>query len=507
MRISELATLLGGTVLSGHDRELTVTSITADSRAVQPDSIFVAVTGGSVDGHRFISDAVEKGAVLLVVSEPQEGLSVPVILVKDTRQALSQLSSWFYGEPSRQMTCIGVTGTNGKTTINWILYNLMNQRSLPAVRIGTLGVRAEGVLDLPGELTTPDVLTIQRSLATALEAGCKGAVLETSSHALDQHRVHSINFEVGVFTNLTRDHLDYHQTMERYYRAKELLVDLLAASTRERRAMVVNLDDSYGDRMAARAKALGIRVVGFGKKRSGTNEKPSIEIESFEQSIAGSALKLAVEGKPLLIRSRYIGFHNAENIAAVIGVAHALQWSLEEVAASFLGLPMVPGRLEPVGSSRLGIYVDYAHSPDALEKVLAALRPLTRGKLWVVFGCGGDRDRGKRPQMAAVAARLADRVMVTSDNPRTEEPEGIINEILGGGAAAPSVPAPWGTEVDRRKAIQRVIRAADDGDVILIAGKGHEDYQIIGKTKHHFSDQSEACAALAERERGGQNIV
>jgi UDP-N-acetylmuramoyl-L-alanyl-D-glutamate--2,6-diaminopimelate ligase len=488
--LAELAAKISGRVIgSGAARARGVAVSTA---AIAPGSIFVAVRGVKADGHSFVAEALRRGAAAAVV---HDGSSLPEgaagIVVDDTRTALSRLAALFAGDPSREMRVVGVTGTNGKTTINWLTHHALLAAHGGSLRVGTLGIRSEkrggaALIDLPGDLTTPDAVSIQQALATALKGGIRHAVFEASSHALDQARLADVAFDAAIFTNLTRDHLDYHGDMERYFAAKAKLFGLTAAADKARLA-VINLDSDYGARMAAEAKSRGLSVVTFGE-----NTAADLRILSFDQSLQGSRLAFGWQGKKRTLESGFIGIHNASNLAAAFAALAALGEDEGTIVGALENAPQVPGRLEAVPGAPFGIYVDYAHTPDALENVLKALRALVRNNLWVVFGCGGDRDRGKRPIMAKVARELADRVAVTSDNPRTEKPEAIIADILSGGCKAEIVDA------DRRAAIGKVLASAAPGDAVLIAGKGHEDYQIIGTTKYPFSDVEEARRALAK---------
>jgi UDP-N-acetylmuramoyl-L-alanyl-D-glutamate--2,6-diaminopimelate ligase len=400
--------------------------------------------------------------------------------------ALSRLSALEAGDPSKKMQLVGITGTNGKTTTHWLIYHAYQTLAAPALRIGTLGAWADGCVNGPESLTTPDASLVQTYLAQALAAGVRFCVMEASSHALCQARVDHVYFDVGAFTNLTRDHLDYHGDMERYFEAKARLFDLIAAGPKSVRAAAVNLDDPYGLRLQEKIAALKLNDFSYGR-----DLRAAIKILSFAQTNLGSTLLLGYNNKRYELKSHFIGDHNASNLAAAFAGLLALGFNPGEIVAALAKAPPVPGRLEPVGNAKVGVYVDYAHTPDALEKALITLRPIVKRKLWVLFGCGGDRDRGKRPQMGSIAARLADGVVVTSDNPRTEDPQKIIDDILSSGIK-PAV-----VEADRRIAIAKCIGLAQDGDVVLLAGKGHENYQIIGSAKLPFSDGVEAKRVLA----------
>ncbi|MBN8548984.1 MAG: UDP-N-acetylmuramoyl-L-alanyl-D-glutamate--2,6-diaminopimelate ligase [Deltaproteobacteria bacterium] len=480
----QISEIIGGRLI-GQSGATELRGVCCDSRRVRPGDIFVAIKGSGSDGHRHVSQAVSAGASLVVVSDEASAEGYSGVLVADTRRTLSMLASLFARNPSAKMQVIGITGTNGKTTTNWLLYHVLNALGHPCIRFGTLGTRAEGLIDRPGDLTTPDPLSIQNDLRTALNGGVTCAVMETSSHALDQCRIDDVAFDVGIFTNLTRDHLDYHATMDAYFQAKRKLFRLLSEGSKTTRAAVLNIDDEYGRKLQGELSEWNLKDFSFGRAA-----QAQFRIANFTQTMRGSELTIAHRGHEHLLKTSLIGGHNAQNLCAVFASCLALGLQAEEVISSLAKSPQVPGRLESVGQAPFGVFVDYAHTPDALENVLASLRPLTKGKLWVIFGCGGDRDRGKRPQMADVAQRLADHIVVTSDNPRTEDPQRIIDDILSGGVQ-PHLVTP-----DRRSAIESTLKQSVAGDVVLIAGKGHEDYQIIGTTKTHFSDQEVAREVL-----------
>ena len=483
--LSALATLLGAS-LSGADAR--VTSISAQSGACKKGALFVALRGVEKDGHLYLDDAFAHGATAAVVEKKEKLGGRPGLVVKDSHRALSRLAGFFAGDPAKEMQVVALTGTNGKTTTNWLIYHALNRLGLPAVRIGTIGIKAEGVVDLPGVLTTPDPISLHQVLRQCVSSDIKACVIEASSHALHQKRVEDIFPGVAVFTNLTRDHLDYHGTMERYAEAKAHLFELLVASPKKTRGAVINLDDECGRTFHARYLKT-CNDFSFGK-----HEDARVKISSFEPTKPGAAeLKLVFDGKEHVILTPLIGDHNASNLAAAFASCAALGLPATKIAEALSGLVSAPGRLELVAGPGFSVYVDYAHTPDALERALVALRPCTQKKLWVVFGCGGDRDRGKRPQMGEIAARLADKVVVTSDNPRTEDARSIIEEILSAKFS------PAAVEPDRKRAIQHAVQHAESGDVILVAGKGHEDYQIIGKERIHFSDVEEASAAIRSR--------
>lgn len=487
--LSELAPVLAGRVTSAEAGQVRASGVISRAEESYPGAVFIAVRGARSDGHQFVGEARRRGAVAAVVTQADALKGLPGIVVQDGRRALSRAAAWCVGEPARALTNIAITGTNGKTTTNWIIHHTLEALGVRSLRIGTLGLHAHGVLDLPGVLTSPDPITLHRVMAAARKAGVSTCVMESSSHALDQLRVEDVPFDVGVFTNLTRDHLDYHNDMESYYQAKRRLFDLVAAGARPNRSAVINLDSAEGQRLWGECAQLDLRRISYG-----FSPECEVRIARLESSIECSRITIDVKGGPHLVTTGLIGRHNASNLAAALGALLARGFGVEEVIAAFRKIPQVPGRLESVSAPGFGIYVDYAHTPDALENVLLTLRELTPGKLWVVFGCGGDRDRGKRPQMAQVAARLADRVVVTSDNPRSEDPEQIMRDILAAKVAVERA------EVDRAQAIRYAVHNAAEGDVVLIAGKGHEDYQIIGAEKSYFSDVEQARSAVASRQ-------
>lgn len=479
--LSELAQAVRGQL--AQQSEVVIDHLTCSSKDVTPGSLFVAVRGSSHDGHAWLEDAFKKGAAAAVVEDGTALAGNPGIIVKDSRSALSRLAAYMTGEAARSLKLIGITGTNGKTTTNWLVCHALTMLGLNCARVGTLGmVCGDRSYD---SLTTPDPITLHKFLAESKECGARAAVLEVSSHGLDQRRVDDVPFQVGVFTNLTRDHLDYHGTIERYREAKMRLFDLVRNSGHSRPTIVVNLDSEFGAGVRAEVAHTSLRDLSFGSLPGAP-----IRIVAFTEESECSHLSLEFEGRNYTVRTPMVGRHNAENLTSAFAACIGVECDPAAVAEVLGRVPQVPGRLERVGVGPLRVFVDYAHTPDALERAILAIRPSNSGLLWVVFGCGGDRDTGKRPQMAAIARRLADKMVVTSDNPRTEVPLAIIEDILSEGANVDLV------EVDRRAAIQKTIWMAKAGDTVLIAGKGHEDYQIIGTEKIHFSDQQEALKYL-----------
>lgn len=477
--LQQLAEVCDGQLLDQATASAYLSDVVCVADKAAPGSLFVAITGTSADGHNFIERAIQRGASACVV-EREVAAYCPRILVKNSRIALSRLAAFFHSHPSKNMKVVGITGTNGKTTTQWLIFHMLNSLGLPSFRLGTLGLEIPGYLKVGGDLTTPDAVSIQKQFRAALQKGMKGAVMEVSSHALDQHRVDDIEFDVGVFTNLSRDHLDYHTDMERYFQAKRRLFWLMSQGSKSDRSAVINLDDAMGQRLVDEAKFLKLISLSFGRSVSA-----DLKILGCDFNISGTSLQVFAEGREYTAQIPFIGSYNVQNFLAAVLVCRAVGYKYEQIFERSISIPQVPGRLEAIRANGFTVFVDYAHSPDALEKVLRALSCLTEKDLWVVFGCGGDRDKGKRPLMGKVAALHAKRVVVTSDNPRTEDPQAIIDDILGGGVNPELV------EVDRRKAIRKTLERAGRGDIVLIAGKGHEDYQIIGKEKFYLSDSEE----------------
>lgn len=487
--ISEVAAATNGSSRNVEGLVSVARSLSSSSSNVTKGGVFVAIKGNAADGHAFLDDAFARGAGLAVVQDGDYLKGRPGIVVDNTRLALSALASLFTNQPSRDMRVVGVTGTNGKTTTNWIIYHVLNKVGGGALRVGTLGTEYLGRGAREGALTSPDPISLHEVMAEALQAGAHHCVMETSSHALDQARVEDVGFDVGVFTNLTRDHLDYHKTFEHYFAAKSHLFELLARGPKTTKGAVINLDDEYGMKLWRRCRELGLQDLSFGR-----GAEARFRIADVRETSESMVIRLAVKGDgDLTIHAPFIGPHNAENVVAAFAAVSALGFPSEVIIEALRDTAQVPGRLERVGEGSPRVFVDYAHTPDALERVLKAVRVSTEGRLWCVFGCGGDRDRGKRPEMAKVAAAGADYVVVTSDNPRTESPMSIIEDILASGIRPTSV------EPDRAAAILFAISKADARDTVVIAGKGHENYQILGTAKTHFSDQEESLKALAQR--------
>jgi UDP-N-acetylmuramoyl-L-alanyl-D-glutamate--2,6-diaminopimelate ligase len=463
-------------------RLLELEAITADSRRVAGGTLFCAVRGTAGDGHGYLRAAAEADAVAAIVEEPQDGLAIPQVRVSDSRLATAYAAAELYRDPWSEITLIGITGTNGKTTTAAILRHLLSRRA-PASSIGTLGaVGADGAV-IPGTegLTTPSPVDVAEWLRTLADGGVQGVAMEVSSHALAQRRVDAARFDAAIFTNLSRDHLDYHGTLEAYRDAKLRLLDLLKPGA----LPVVNIDDAVWRGVAERSD----RCVRFG-----SGARAEIRAEDVTMVPEGTRWKLHTPDGSAVVVSPLCGAHNVSNALAAAGALWSLGWKADELADSLASLPQVPGRLElvPGPPGAPAVLIDYAHTPDALARALAAVRPLTSGRVIVVFGAGGDRDPGKRPDMGRVASMGADLVVVTSDNPRTEDPERIIDDIEAGMGDAPRLRVP-----NRREAIRRALAEAGPDDLVLLAGKGHETYQIWGAERHSF-DEREVVRAYFE---------
>jgi len=482
IQLNQLLTVLPQRKELGHlQPEAVVTDLVCDSRTVTPGSVFVAVKGPDLDGHQFISQAVEKGALAVVCQQQVDG--VPCVVVPDSRIALGSLAQAFYGQPAKSLCNVAVTGTNGKTTFCYLLRSILKAAGHESVMFGTTG-HMIGDEFIPALTTTPSPLELAKLMARARDTGAKFAILEASSHALDQQRLAGIDFDVAVFTNLSGDHLDYHGSMEQYRRAKAKLFEHLQPIA----IAVLNRADPTSADLVRRTPAK--RKIWYG-----LGTRAEVRATDLNITAAGSSFILNCAGNKLPVNSRLPGTHNVANCLAAAAAALALGLDPKTIVDGLGKLQSVPGRLEPVPwSGPFSVLVDYAHTHDALANVLRAVRAITQQQLIVVFGCGGDRDRSKRPKMAAQASDLADRIFVTSDNPRTEDPEEIIRQILTG----ITTQARPRTQVitDRRQAIEAALASAAGGDVVLIAGKGHESYQIIGTERRPFDDRAVAAEWL-----------
>ncbi len=447
-----------------------ITGLTADSRRVERGMLYCAVHGSVRDGHEFVAAARERGAAAALV-EREQGVDVPQILVRDGRRAAAVAAEAWYDRPAAKLDLVGVTGTNGKTTSVTLLRHVLSALE-PTGSIGTLGAfdpAGEPVPSEAGNLTTPGPIDLQATLAALVARGARGAAMEVSSHSLDQGRVEGLVFRAAVFTNLTRDHLDYHKTLEDYFRAKAKLVQYLAPDGLE----VVNADDPAWLRLRREH-----RRVTFGE-RGGDVTAARVALDA-----AGARFELVTPMGRAEVRLPLLGRFNVANALGVAACAWGVGVPVETIAERLTRAPQVPGRMERIAERPCTVLRDYAHTPDALERALETLRPLTKERLIVVFGAGGDRDRGKRSPMGTVAVRLADIAIVTSDNPRTEDPEKILDDVEVGMRAKPHQ-----REVDRHRAIAHALELARPGDTILLAGKGHETYQVIGTEKQPFDER------------------
>ncbi|MGH9218311.1 MAG: UDP-N-acetylmuramoyl-L-alanyl-D-glutamate--2,6-diaminopimelate ligase [Vicinamibacterales bacterium] len=469
--------------------ETPVAAIAYDSRRVVPGSVFVALKGLKADGDAFAEQAMSRGARAIVSQSPQRsGVAVPWIVVRDARLALALLADRFFHHPSRRMPVIGVTGTNGKTTTSYLLCAILDAAGLRAGMLGTVAYRIAGE-DREASRTTPEAPDVQLLLNEMLERGSKSAVMEVSSHALSLKRVDGMRFAAGVFTNLTRDHLDFHDDMEAYFAAKRRLFEMLPPDA----PAVVNIDDPRGADMGAAATRSVTYAIG---KAADVTPGP------LEVSLEGLEFDARTPKGQVHIRSTLVGRPNVYNILAAVAATTALDVPIVAVERGIAGLQGVPGRFEraSAASDDITVIVDYAHTDDALRNLLEMARPLAQRRLITVFGAGGDRDRTKRPLMGMVAARLSDVVVITSDNPRSEDPRRIIDEvILGAQPETRQRDVELLTIVDRREAILHAVSHAEPGDLVLIAGKGHEKYQEIGGKSLPFDDVAVAREALDAR--------
>ena len=464
--------------------ELDIVHVAYDSRKVTQGGLFVAVTGFAADGNRFIPMALQKGAAVIVTAKKPEG-EVPYVLVPSDRMALAQLGCNFYGHPAKSMKMVGVTGTNGKTSVTLLLKHVL-EKTLGA-KVGLIGTTANMIGDevIPTERTTPESFELQGLFARMRDAGCTHVVMEVSSHAIALDRVGGVRFDAAAFTNLTEDHLDFHKTMEHYAMTKAELF-------RRCKKGVINADDSYAQQMLAAAdcEVLTTAVAGEG----------GLTAKNLELRADGIDFTAALNGAEVPVSLGIPGKFTVYNALTVLGLAVSLGVSLKKAAKALADAPGVKGRVEvvPTHGTDYTVLIDYAHTPDGLENVLSSVRGFCTGRMIAVFGCGGDRDPIKRPIMGEIGARLADIAIITSDNPRTEDPEAIIRDITPGADRAGK---PYEVVVDRIEAIRRAMTIAEKDDVIILAGKGHETYQEIMGVKHHM-DEREIVAQILEEKRG-----
>jgi UDP-N-acetylmuramoyl-L-alanyl-D-glutamate--2,6-diaminopimelate ligase len=484
------------TLVSGGDVE--IRAVEYDSRVVKHGSLFIAVKGYASDGHEYVQKAVDAGASAVIVDKSRvadfPSLGVPVLAAEDSRFALSYVSASFYGHPSHKMKVIGITGTNGKTSTTYMIESILKSSGHTPGVIGTVNYRwKDKILDAPN--TTPESADLQKMFGAMHADGVDAVVMEVSSHGLYLGRADDISFDGAVFSNLTRDHLDFHKTFEEYFSAKCHLFELVGRNKKKKAFGVVNVDDEYGQRIYADAEKYGYPILGYGY---GDNASYHVDKGSVKNTIHGVSYKIHFEGKPYEINLNLAGTFHVYNSLSAFAACHALGIDDDVIIEGLSSLEKVPGRFDAI-HSKLGfsVVVDYAHTNDALEKLLVSAKGLNPKRLITLFGCGGDRDKVKRPLMGKAACELSDHVIVTSDNPRTEDANVIIENILAG---IKEYKGKYEVEPDREKAIKLAIESAHEGDLIVLAGKGHEDYQIIGKTKNHFDDREIARKIIAQRE-------
>lgn len=478
-------------IIDSADRE--ISGLSSDSRQITKGDLFIALPGSHSDSHLFVKEAIAKGASAVLCANNREFSSaefntVPIIFAENVPKTTGLIASRFYGDPSKEMKMIGVTGTNGKTSTTHFIAQALQQAKIQCGIIGTLGI---GFLNdlLPSPHTTPFALQLQQQLAKLQERNARVVAMEVSSHALAQDRVWGTHFNIGIFTNLTRDHLDYHQTMQDYAQAKKRLFyfpDLEYA--------VINIDDSFGWELANEVKS-SVNVYAYSLNNKAI-DVPTIKVTQLNLNHKGIHAKVSSPWGELELKSRLLGRFNVSNLLATFTALVLMDLPHYEVVSYLEALQTVPGRMQVFGGGKLPlIVVDYAHTPDALQQALLSLREHTQGQLWCLFGCGGDRDRGKRELMGQVAERYSDQLIITDDNPRTENPHQIVEDIMRG------LLCPWAIEVehDRGAAIAHVISCAKPGDVVLVAGKGHECYQIVGEEKIPFIDADQVQIQLRNR--------
>ncbi len=493
MNLSDLIDSIHVKSLSG-TLDVEVTGVFYDSRQVIPGGLFCAIEGGGFDGNDFIDSAIERGAVAIISGKPYPAeFSTTWLHVGDPRKAMAVAASNFEGQPSTEMPVVGVTGTNGKTTTTFLIHHLMQSILHRAGLIGTIHyATGEEMVEAPH--TTPESPDLQRLLRDMRHADCRGVAMEVSSHGLSQQRVAGVAFDVGVFTNLTQDHLDFHGGMEAYFASKQLLFEQMDADSRKEGVALINVDDSFGDRLSKK-HFQRLKVYTFGRSANA-----DFRASDFQSDLNGTEFKLSFKGRSFLVKTPLIGAFNVYNAVAAIASANAVGMNLRETVSKMASAPQVPGRLEAVGDRQINyrVFVDYAHTPDALTNVLETVRDLRPNRIIIVFGCGGDRDVTKRAPMAAAAEAGSDFCILTSDNPRTEDPEQILSD-----AAKGFLDTTHEVIEDRRLAIKRAIRLAEARDIVIIAGKGHEAYQEIDGVRHDFDDRRIAVGLIREKAEGG----
>jgi len=491
----KLRDLLQNVEVSSSSGDAEISSVEYDSRKIQPGSLFLAMRGESTDGNRYITQAIEKGAIAVVSDNPQfrPSKELAYAIVPHGRRALAQISSNFYGHPARKLKITGVTGTNGKTTTTFLIESFLRASGHTSALLGTIEYHI-GDKILPSPHTTPESLEINKFLAEAVSRGATEVVMEVSSHALEQGRVWGIAYDVAIFTNLTRDHLDYHKTMDKYFEAKAMLFRGCGAPPP--RISIINVDDEFGRRLVESSSRTGSKVIRYGIRENG-----DARAESIEYSATGTRFRLQYGGVTIDCRSKLVGEVNVYNVMAAALAALERGCAVAQIERSVEKFQRVSGRFESVAAGQpFTVIVDYAHTDDALRNLIRIARNMlktqvTKGRIITLFGCGGDRDRTKRPLMGRAAGEGSDFVVLTSDNPRSEEPMAIINEAKTG---LEQTRTRFTVEPERAKAIRLAVREAQPGDIVLIAGKGHEKYQITREGTFPFDDVEVARAALSE---------
>ena len=477
MKQVRLSTLISGIDyrLKSGSPDIEIRGLSCDSRSVKKGYLFIAVSGNNHDGHNFIKQAVKKGASSVILERDVEiKQDVTKIIVPNTRSLVSKLASRFYMYPSSRIKVVGITGTNGKTTSSYLIEAILSKKGIISGLIGTINYHFQDKI-ISAKNTTPGAIDLQFFLNKMASSEIDCLVLEVSSHALDQHRVDHIDFDIGLFTNLTREHLDYHQTMERYFEAKANLFDLLSVNA----SAVINLDDPRGKELVSRTKA---SVLSYA-----IDNQADIRAEIKQMSLGGTTFKLETPRGKIDIETGLIGTFNVYNLLGAIGVALAMGVDLRTIKSAIAEFKVVPGRLEVIETSRpIKVFVDYAHTDNALESLLSTLRKFAPARIITVFGCGGERDKSKRPLMGKLAQTFSDYTIVTSDNSRRENPAEIIDQIESGMNTAE---ANYELEIDRYQAIKKAIARAQDDDIVVIAGKGHETYQAVNGEKISFDDR------------------
>lgn len=491
--LAELAALIPDSYIIG-DGDLVISNIQHDSRKVTPGTLFACMVGAHVDGHTFIPQAREKGAVAIITANEDADMpaGVAVLVVKDLFAALQKIVPFFYDYPSRRMRIIGITGTNGKTSITYMTRAMLRKMGFKVGIIGTIQIMIEDEV-LPIHNTTPDVVELQATLNLMQERGMDYVVMEVSSHALDQKRVAGVEFDTVVFTNLTQDHLDYHKTMENYKLAKAKLFDMVSDenNVKNGKCAVINIDDEAGKTMQEHAKCRQLTYA--------INNEASLKAENVQVLASGAKFDIKVGQASLPLDLKITGIFNIYNVMAAVGAAMAEGVPVPIIKATMDEFTSVPGRFELVrGGQDYSVIVDYAHTPDGLENILKTARQIAKKRIITVFGCGGDRDRTKRPIMGRIAAELSDVIIATSDNPRTEDPQIILNQVVEG-VREKAGDKQHEDIIDRREAIFRAVEIAETDDIVVIAGKGHENYQILKDKTIHFDDKEVALEAIKNK--------